>query len=148
MIIGYLICLAISLTVGDRSSGIVTSAIRFATLFTISVISNPTLLNVTARIWSSIEPGAYFIAATLPSLRPLVSLWCKWLDFGNHYTCYIGDKTSDETIAPQQRQSASEIWLSLLKAKQNNLGSSPGDWNGFAELAAEEDSIHGKGPQG
>ena len=48
-----------------------TSVIRFTTFFTIDIFSDPTWYGVTSQTWTCVEPGVYFIAATLPSLRSL-----------------------------------------------------------------------------
>lgn len=53
-------------------SGIVTSILRLTTFFTVDLFADPTYNVVQTMTWTCAEPGVYFIAACLPSLRPLL----------------------------------------------------------------------------
>lgn len=61
--------IGLTITFLTGSFGIVTAIIRFVTFFTSS--PDPTWHSVTTLTWTIAEPGMYFIAACLPSLRPL-----------------------------------------------------------------------------
>ncbi|ORY09156.1 hypothetical protein BCR34DRAFT_568876 [Clohesyomyces aquaticus] len=54
------------------SIGIVTSILRFVSILQINFLNDVTFLCVKTTAWTVIEPGAYFIAATMPTLRPLI----------------------------------------------------------------------------
>jgi hypothetical protein len=76
------------LPTADRASnsGIVTSGLRFATFFQVDLFSDPTYLVVETMTWTCVEPGVYLIAATLPSLRPLVVPVLASVNLSNVYS--------------------------------------------------------------
>ncbi|KAL8921166.1 MAG: hypothetical protein Q9172_004162 [Xanthocarpia lactea] len=75
--------IGLSLTFITGSIGTITSVLRFATFFTTDLFSDPTWYVVRSMTWTCIEPSVYFIAATLPSLRPLVLDLFKGVAFRN-----------------------------------------------------------------
>ncbi|KAL8665803.1 MAG: hypothetical protein Q9202_001925 [Teloschistes flavicans] len=52
--------------------GIITCLIRFVSFFNLDIFRDPTWYVVNSMTWTCVEPGVYFIAATLLSLRPLI----------------------------------------------------------------------------
>lgn len=53
------------------SSGIVTGVIRFVHYYTQDLFSDALWFGADMEMWTVIEPGAYFICASLTGLRPL-----------------------------------------------------------------------------
>ncbi|PVH97044.1 hypothetical protein DM02DRAFT_644427 [Periconia macrospinosa] len=56
------------------SAGLVTSVIRFIIFFNHDAFQDNTWTSVELMKWTDIEPGIYFIAACMPSLRPLLQV--------------------------------------------------------------------------
>lgn len=55
----------------------VTGIIRLVYFFQIDMFADVTFHSVGTMTWTLVEPGVYLIAATLPSLRPLVKYFFK-----------------------------------------------------------------------
>ncbi|KAL2041445.1 hypothetical protein N7G274_005827 [Stereocaulon virgatum] len=73
--------------------GIVTAALRLNSYLQIDIFTDLTYLAVEINFWAMVEPGVYFIAATLPSLHPLLRHVFKDLEIStlsirlrNYYT--------------------------------------------------------------
>ncbi|KAF2002604.1 hypothetical protein P154DRAFT_462026, partial [Amniculicola lignicola CBS 123094] len=64
--------LDIFLTFMISSAGIVTAILRFLSFIQIDAFKDISYLCVTATSWTVIEAGTYLIAATIPTLRPLL----------------------------------------------------------------------------
>ena len=60
-----------------KFSGIVTGIIRLVYFFQIDMFADVTWHAPGTMSWTLVEPGVYLIAATLPSLRPLVRYFFK-----------------------------------------------------------------------
>ena len=58
-------------------SGIVTGICRLVMFFRIDLFKDVTYDGVQTMAWTLVEPGVYMIAATLPSMRPLVRYFFK-----------------------------------------------------------------------
>ncbi len=80
--------------------------------------------------WTCVEPGVYFIAATLPSLRPLVRILFKNVDFGTIYTRFLS--ASVKTFST--RRQTKDIPLSTVKEAPSHSVASSGDRAGFTKL--------------
>ncbi|KAF2636015.1 hypothetical protein P280DRAFT_510795 [Massarina eburnea CBS 473.64] len=52
--------------------GIITAVFRFVAFLDVNMFSDVTYLCISTTCWSIIEPGVYLMAATVPTLRPLV----------------------------------------------------------------------------
>jgi hypothetical protein len=52
--------------------GIVTGVMRFVTFLHVNVFEDITYLCISTTSWSIIEPGVYLVAATVPTLQPLL----------------------------------------------------------------------------
>ena len=60
------------LTHSAEKSGVVTGILRLVYFFQVDMFADVTWYSVSTMTWTLAEPGVYLIAATLPSLRPLV----------------------------------------------------------------------------
>jgi hypothetical protein len=58
-------------------SGLISSAFRFVIFFSHDAFKDNTWTSVELLKWTDIEPGIYFIAACMPSLRPLLQVVWK-----------------------------------------------------------------------
>ncbi|KAF2794710.1 hypothetical protein K505DRAFT_360851 [Melanomma pulvis-pyrius CBS 109.77] len=70
--VGVLTKIGVALTFLTCTFGIVTSALRFVAFLDVNVFDDITYLSVSTTRWTIIEPGVYLIAATMPTLRPLI----------------------------------------------------------------------------
>ena len=70
----------------------ITGIIRMVYFFQIDILADPTYQSVGIMAWTLVEPGVYLIAATLPSLRPLLQYLFKDVKFKTLYNnllhCY------------------------------------------------------------
>ena len=66
--------------------GIVTSAVRLISFFQTHLFADPTYFGAKTLTWTIVEPGVYLIAATLPSLRPLLRHVVKDLETSTLFT--------------------------------------------------------------
>ncbi|KAF2690696.1 hypothetical protein K458DRAFT_382273 [Lentithecium fluviatile CBS 122367] len=62
----------VALTFAICTLGIVTAAMRFVAFLHVNVFQDITYLCVSTSSWSIIEPGVYLMAATVPTLQPLL----------------------------------------------------------------------------
>ncbi|KAF2018075.1 hypothetical protein BU24DRAFT_461049 [Aaosphaeria arxii CBS 175.79] len=53
-------------------SGIITAVLRFVTFLNVDLFNDITYYSISTTSWTIIEPGVYLMAATMPTLRPLV----------------------------------------------------------------------------
>ncbi|KAF2872721.1 hypothetical protein BDV95DRAFT_395790 [Massariosphaeria phaeospora] len=70
--VGLLTKLGVLLTFLIMTFGIVTAVLRFVAFLDSNLFHDITYLSVTTTGWTIIEPGVYLIAATMPTLRPLL----------------------------------------------------------------------------
>lgn len=63
----------------------VTGIIRLVYFFQINMFEDVTFHAVGTMTWTLVEPGVYLIAATLPSLRPLVRYFFKYVTLETLY---------------------------------------------------------------
>lgn len=70
----------------------VTGIVRLVYFFQIDLFADVTFNSVGTMTWTLIEPGVYLIAATLPSLRPLIRYFFKGVTlkalYDNLQYCY------------------------------------------------------------
>lgn len=66
--------------------GIITSAVRLISFSQTHFFADPTYFGVKTLIWTIVEPGVYLIAATLPSLRPLLRHVVQNLEISTLFT--------------------------------------------------------------
>ncbi|KAF2183416.1 hypothetical protein K469DRAFT_583387 [Zopfia rhizophila CBS 207.26] len=78
--ISWLTKIGVFITFLTSTFGIVTAVLRFVSFFEVDLFSDITYLCVTTTSWTIIEPGVYLIAATMPTLRPLIRRIFKELD--------------------------------------------------------------------
>lgn len=133
-----LLYMGLPTTADLNTSGIITSAIRFATFFTIDVFSDPTYYVVTSMTWTCIEPGVYFIAATLPSLRPLARQVSRIIDFSTLYSRCV---RVGYTVFSISR-------TAIAKDENSQSTSRSSDQKGFSKLKPREARIVEPGVQG
>ncbi|KAF2466939.1 uncharacterized protein BDR25DRAFT_292634 [Lindgomyces ingoldianus] len=83
------------------SIGIVTAVLRFVSILQVNYLEDVTYLCVQTTIWTVIEPGAYFVAATMPTLRPLVRRIFAELDsfcpFTHAFTQWVRRRLPEST---------------------------------------------------
>ncbi|KAF2272731.1 uncharacterized protein EI97DRAFT_346459, partial [Westerdykella ornata] len=70
--VGLLSKIGLYLTFLLMTFGIITAVLRFVSFLNVDLFQDITYLCVTTTSWTVIEPGVYLIAATMPTLRPLV----------------------------------------------------------------------------
>ncbi|KAF2791397.1 hypothetical protein K505DRAFT_221263, partial [Melanomma pulvis-pyrius CBS 109.77] len=75
------------------SGGIVTSIIRFVEFFRNDIFTDHTFNGTNSLIWTTIEPGVYFIAAALLTMRPLF----RWFVKGVTMPSYLQKLTASWT---------------------------------------------------
>ncbi|KAF2441995.1 hypothetical protein P171DRAFT_522905 [Karstenula rhodostoma CBS 690.94] len=63
--------IGILITFLSGSFGIVTCIIRIVFFFTTDLYADPTYNCIATMTWTTVEPGVYLIAASMPSIRPL-----------------------------------------------------------------------------
>lgn len=110
----------------DFQSGIITAIIRFVQYFTRDLFADPLWYGTDLEIWTVIEPGAYFICACLPGLRPLIRLtgqsswyssFVNWLQ--RHRS---GARTSSSTL-PFAMPESGEVRLADARSAKSNSSS-------------------------
>ncbi|KAL9581644.1 MAG: hypothetical protein Q9212_003776 [Teloschistes hypoglaucus] len=89
--------------------GTISSAVRFVSFCKVDMFTHSDLYNATGLAWTCVEPGVYFIAATLLSLRPLVLKICKEADFSTLLTLHPLRKIVES------RQRAKETQLVIVE---------------------------------
>ena len=85
--------------------------------------------------WTCVEPGVYFIAATLPSLRPLFHLVSKDANLSTLYKRYLGSShkggsTGHPAAAkemPDDSATASSKWSGFTKLNDTDANSGEED---------------------
>ena len=88
----------------------ITGVIRLVYFFRIDLFADVTYHSVETMTWTVVEPGVYLIAATLPSLRPLVRYVfhdVEWDNIYNHLLdrcsrAFSTQKSSDASTANPQ----------------------------------------------
>lgn len=71
----------------------VTGIIRFVYFCKPDLLADPTFNSVGTLTWTLVESGIYLIAATLPSLRPLLRYFFKDIKFETLYKNLLGHCT-------------------------------------------------------
>ncbi|KAL8818167.1 MAG: hypothetical protein Q9191_008000 [Dirinaria sp. TL-2023a] len=127
----------LSLTFLTGSIGIVTSAIHFATFFTRKFFSDPTWDVVPNHMWICVEPGAYFIAAVLPSLRPLIAHLLK--NFNIRYSRYMHSRNHGRLI-PLNRE-INEVSMAGVEKDRADSATNSDNRSTFSKINNIEASV-------
>ena len=93
----------VATTSANHTSGIVTAIIRFVSFLTTDIRSDPSFQGVSTMRWGIIEPAMYQMAATLPTLRPLLtsslSMISRLSNRSKLETSNIGNSEGDDASA-------------------------------------------------
>jgi len=113
------------------SIGLITSILRFVTFFTVDLFADPTFNVVQTMTWTCAEPGVYFIAACLPSLRPLARMVFEKVNITQALTRAGLMTANTKKSNASSTGNASNIRMSRRKGTANDV---EGDRNGFSIL--------------
>ncbi|KAI9788794.1 MAG: hypothetical protein M1816_006575 [Peltula sp. TS41687] len=105
--------IGLTLTFLTGSFGIITSILRFVNFFQTNLFSDPTFLVVQTMTWTCVEPSVYLIAATMPSLQPLVRLIFRKTHFRSRM---IGNRGIKKRLTDNKRDSP------MLPVKETSSG--------------------------
>ncbi|KAF2266750.1 hypothetical protein CC78DRAFT_458854 [Lojkania enalia] len=70
--VGWMTKIGVFLTFATSTLGIVTAVLRFLAFIDADLFDDVTYESISTTSWTIIEPGSYLIAATMPTLRPLI----------------------------------------------------------------------------
>ena len=98
-------------------SGIVTSVLRFIEFYVHDALTDVTFSAINILTWTCIEPGVYFIAATLPSLQPLVRFLLQKATFYHWKACKIGIASKNLVSFGRSGQTISQTEAKVISVR-------------------------------
>ncbi|KAF2732414.1 hypothetical protein EJ04DRAFT_554059 [Polyplosphaeria fusca] len=121
--VGTLVKIGVFLTFVVSTIGIVTAVLRFVSFANNYMFVDITFRSISNISWSIVEPGVYLVAATIPTLRPLVRRMFRELNevlpvsqiLTDRYKLGGASTRADRSPTPQQFQLRREPSRELLK---------------------------------
>lgn len=113
----------------------VTAILRLVSFFKNDLYRDVTWYSVDLMTWTIAEPGIYFIASILPSLRPLAILMFRDFDFSTLRSQWFPSRITKE-YAHNDTKGATGV---LSGPEKKNSSASPRERSGFWKLAEKKD---------
>lgn len=105
---------------------------RFIFFFRSEVFVDVSWYSIELLTWTTIEPGMYLIAATLPSLRPLLGLIFQNVDFSTLGSRLLHYRTKGSPNKTKTRDI-------VLSGRSDSAAPTQGGRNGFRQLVDKKD---------
>ena len=91
--------------------------------FETDLFADPTFQSVVTMSWTLVEPGVYVIAATLPSLRPLVRYASDELKLKTLYSTLLNRYTRNSSAQQYSNSSMANTQIKLAERQKSAVTS-------------------------